>query len=112
MLAYIHEPGLPPSLREVPIEALAAGYRAFAASSAVTPDRIVVLAASVATGGALAMLAYTADIDPRGLVAISPTHVVWQALGTAAPHQKHRRGGSLVRHFRGRGCAGSTSYLR
>lgn len=88
MLAYIQEPGLPPSLREVPIEALAAGYRAFAASSAVTPDRIVVLAASVATGGALAMLAYTADIDPRGLVAISPTHVVWQALGDGGPPPK------------------------
>jgi pimeloyl-ACP methyl ester carboxylesterase len=67
---------------------LAAGYRAFAASSAVTPDRIVVLAASVATGGALAMLAYTADIDPRGLVAISPAHVVWQALGDGGPPPK------------------------
>jgi dienelactone hydrolase len=88
VLAYIQEPGLPPSLREVPIEALAAGYRSFAASSAVNADRIVVLAASVATGGALAMLINAADIDPRGLVAISPTHVVWQALGDGGPPPK------------------------
>jgi dienelactone hydrolase len=88
VLAYIQEPGLPPSLREVPIEALAAGYRAFAASSAVTTDRMAVVAASVATGGALAMLAHTPDIDPRGLVAISPTHVVWQALGDGGPPPK------------------------
>jgi dienelactone hydrolase len=88
VLAYIQEPGLPPSLREVPIEALAAGYRSFAASSAVNADRVVVLAASVATGGALALLASTADLDPRGLVAISPTHVVWQALGDGGPPPK------------------------
>ncbi|HEX3564371.1 MAG TPA: acyl-CoA thioester hydrolase/BAAT C-terminal domain-containing protein [Acidimicrobiales bacterium] len=88
VLAYIQEPGLPSSLREVPIEALAAGYRAFAASSAVTTDRIAVVAASVATGGTLAMLAHTSDIHPRGLVAISPTHVVWQALGDGGPPPK------------------------
>jgi dienelactone hydrolase len=88
VLAYIQGPDLPSSLREVPIESLAAGYRAFAASSAVTTDRIVVLAASVATGGALAVLAHTTDIDPRGMVAISPTHVVWQSLGDGGPPPK------------------------
>ena len=88
VLAYIQEPGLPAALKEIPLESLAAGYRAFARSAAVMSDLVAVLASSVGTGGALAMAAYAADINPRGLVAISPTHVVWQALGADGPPPK------------------------
>jgi dienelactone hydrolase len=81
VLSYMGDPGLPSSLQEIPLEAIAAGYRAFASHKAVLADRVVVLAASVGTGGAFAALAAFADLDPQGVVAIAPTHVVWQSLG-------------------------------
>ncbi len=88
VLSYMGEGDLPSSLREIPLETLAAGYRAFAAGRAVDARRIAVLAASVGTGGALATLASFDDLDPRAVVAIAPTHVVWQALGAAGPPPK------------------------
>jgi pimeloyl-ACP methyl ester carboxylesterase len=75
VLAYLQGPGLPRSLTEIPLEAIAAGYRAFG------DEDVVVIAASVGTGGAFATLAEHSDLNPRGVIAIAPTSVVWQALG-------------------------------
>jgi dienelactone hydrolase len=81
VLSYMGDPGLPSSLQEIPLEAIAAGYRAFASHRTVLADRVIVLAASVGTGGVFAALASFSELDPQGVVAIAPTHVVWQSLG-------------------------------
>jgi dienelactone hydrolase len=85
VLGYMQEPGLPPSFRRIPVEAITAGMRAFTADSRVDANRVAVLAASV--GAAAALTSLSGDDTPRirGVVAVSPTHVVWQALGTGGP---------------------------
>lgn len=77
--AYMQDPGLPTSLVAIPIEVIAAAFRAF------SERETVVLSASVGTGGVLSALAHILDIDPVGVVAIAPTSVVWQALGEGGP---------------------------
>lgn len=82
ILVYADAPGLPESLRQVPIEALAAGYQAFAA------DRpTAVLTTSLGTAGVFSMLAAMPHIRPVAVIGIAATSVVWQALpaGGAPP---------------------------
>jgi alpha-beta hydrolase superfamily lysophospholipase len=88
VLGYMHEPGLPQSMRQIPVEVVAEGMRAFGALDEVDGDRLVVWAQSVATELVLTALS---DPDPppvRGIVAISPSDVVWQALGSTGPPPK------------------------
>ncbi|MPY95730.1 MAG: hypothetical protein GEV08_22560 [Acidimicrobiia bacterium] len=85
VLAYAGEPGLPPTVEAIPIEALAEGVRAFAAMPPVDGARLAVIASSAGTGGALSALATFEDLAPRCVVAIAPTSVVWQALGSGGP---------------------------
>jgi pimeloyl-ACP methyl ester carboxylesterase len=87
LLSYVGEEGLPPALCEVPLESLAAGYRAFAERPECEGE-IVVYTGSVGTGGALAALAAFPDLDPAGVVALAPTHVIWQALSESGPPPK------------------------
>ena len=96
-LAYAHEPGLPDGIREIPLEVLAGGYRAFA-----TEQAAVVLAASVGTGGAFSMLASTPDVRPRGVIGIAPTSVVWQALAKGGGRRRPRCGAWMASPSRGR----------
>jgi dienelactone hydrolase len=85
--AYMQEPGLPSTLREIPIERLLAALRALADRDDVATGRVAVVSASVGTEGALAALAY-GDADVRAVVAIAPSSVIWQALPDRgqAPH--------------------------
>jgi dienelactone hydrolase len=76
---YMREEGLPPSLREIPIEALLSAAQALAAHERVEGERIGWIAASVGTQGALAALALT-DPQVRCAVAMAPGSVIWQAL--------------------------------
>ena len=76
---YMQEAGLPPSLREVPVEALLSASQALAADERVEGERIGWIAASVGTQGALAALAL-ASPPVRCAVAVAPSSVVWQAL--------------------------------
>jgi dienelactone hydrolase len=88
VLAYMQEPGLPSTFREIPLEALDAGIRAFAAAAALHQDRISVLAASVGTAAALSCLSGDDAPAVAAVVVIAPTSVVWQALGEGGPPPK------------------------
>jgi dienelactone hydrolase len=77
---YMREEGLPPSLCEIPVEALLAATRALADRERVDDGRIGWLAASVGTQGALASLALAEAPRVRCAVAIAPSSVIWQAL--------------------------------
>lgn len=77
---YMQEEGLPPSLREIPVEVLLTAAEALAAHAGVDSERIGWIAASVGTQGALAALALADAPRVRGAVAIAPSSVVWQAL--------------------------------
>jgi dienelactone hydrolase len=88
VLGYMQEPGLPQSLKQIPTEVLAAAGAAFAASTDVEGDRLVVWAQSVGTELALTALSGPDPLPVRGVVAISPSDVVWQALGSGGPPPK------------------------
>ncbi len=88
VLGYTQEPGLPPSFRRIPVESIVAAATAFAATPPVDADRVAVLAVSVGTAAALAALGGDDAPRVRGVVTISPTQVVWQALGDAGPPPK------------------------
>ncbi len=66
------------SLCELPLERLARGIAAAAGGSAAEPPRAAVVAYSAGTAGALTALALEL-IPVRAVVALAPTHVVWQA---------------------------------
>jgi pimeloyl-ACP methyl ester carboxylesterase len=87
LVSYVGDEGLPPALCEVALESLAGGYRAFSEHLGGARE-IVIYTGSVGTGGALATLAAFPDLDPAGLIALAPTHVVWQALGESGPPPK------------------------
>jgi len=76
---YMQEAELPPSLREIPVEALVSATQALAGDERVKGERIGWIAASVGTQGALAALAL-ADPPVGCVVAIAPSSVIWQAL--------------------------------
>ena len=73
--AYMGEPGLPPALKEIPIEVVGEALSKLEAMAGPS----AVIAASVGTQGALAALAHGAAAPTRA-VAIAPSSVVWQAL--------------------------------
>jgi dienelactone hydrolase len=98
VLGYMQEPGLPPSMREIPTEVVADAGMAFRALDEVDGDRIGVWAVSVGTELALAALSGPDPLPVRGVVAISPSDVVWQALSEGGPPPK----ASSLRHA-GRG---------
>ncbi|MGW1885643.1 acyl-CoA thioesterase/bile acid-CoA:amino acid N-acyltransferase family protein [Streptomyces sp. NPDC001970] len=79
VLGYAGGEGQPATLREVPLERLARAVGALADGR-----RVGVVACSVGTGGALAALAL-GRVPVRAVVAVAPTHVVWQALGPGGP---------------------------
>lgn len=82
VLGYVEEPGLPASMRAIPVEILAEAADAFAA---VDGARLAVWAVSVGTGLALSALSGPDAPPVRGVVAISPTDVVWQVLSAGGP---------------------------
>ena len=88
VLGYMQEPGLPQSLKQIPVEVFAEAAAAFSAMDEVDGDRIVVWAQSVATELALTALSGPNPPPVRGVVAISPSDVVWQALGHGGPPPK------------------------
>ncbi len=71
-----------------PLEAIDAWVRAFAALPAVDAGRTGVLSVSVGTAAALSMLTIPRAPAVRAVIAASPTHVVWQALGGHGPPPK------------------------
>ncbi|MFD7442791.1 acyl-CoA thioesterase/bile acid-CoA:amino acid N-acyltransferase family protein [Streptomyces sp. NPDC059909] len=82
VLGYLGGEWQPATLRDIPLERLVRAVGAVA-----TGRRVGVVAYSVGTGGALAALAL-ARIPVRAVVAVAPTHVVWQAPGPGCPPPK------------------------
>ncbi|MCX4514962.1 acyl-CoA thioesterase/BAAT N-terminal domain-containing protein [Streptomyces sp. NBC_01619] len=76
VLGYVGGQGQPRTVANVPLERFTRAVSALAERR-----RVAVVAHSVGTGGALAALAL-ARVPVRAVVAIAPTHVVWQALGS------------------------------
>jgi dienelactone hydrolase len=95
VLGYMQEPGLPPSFRRIPVETIVAAAKAFAGAPPVDADRVVILAVSVGTAAALAALGGDGAPQVRGVVIVSPTHVVWQAIGA---HGRPPKGSMLTRN--------------
>lgn len=85
VLAYQQEDGLPPTLREIPVERLQDGIATFAGRADVSG--VAVVSVSVGTGGALLALAHDGP-EVAAAVAVAPTSVVWQALAAAGPPPK------------------------
>ncbi|WP_146132601.1 acyl-CoA thioesterase/bile acid-CoA:amino acid N-acyltransferase family protein [Streptomyces solincola] len=82
VLGYASDPGRASALVEVPLESIAQQVAELARGR-----RVGVVAYSVGTGGALAALAYC-GIRVDAVVAIAPTHVIWQALREGGPPPK------------------------
>ncbi|MFC5804777.1 acyl-CoA thioester hydrolase/BAAT C-terminal domain-containing protein [Streptomyces formicae] len=74
VLGYAGGAGQPRTLKDVPLEPFVRAVDALAQGR-----RVAVVAYSAGTGGALSALAH-ARVPVRAVVAVSPTHVVWQAL--------------------------------
>jgi dienelactone hydrolase len=88
VLGYMQERGLPPAFRQIPVESILGGLRAFAELPDVDDARMGVLAVSVGTVAALVALS-GADAPTVGSVVVeSPSHVVWQALADGGPPPK------------------------
>ena len=92
VLAYIQEPGLPPTMDRIPVEVV---HAALAAFTEADPAHRVVWAASVGCGLALAALASPGAPRVAGAIMVAPTDVVWQALAEGQPpqHAAVSRGG-------------------
>ncbi len=86
VVGYMGLEGMPPTLCEVPLEALGAAFRSLAAEPDVSG--VSVLCASVGSEGTLSVLAAEPDLQVGGVVAVSPSSVVWQALAEGRPPDK------------------------
>ena len=77
-VAYFKEEGLPDQLLHIPLETFTRGIDLLAAHERVDAERIAILGASKGAEAALLV----ASRDPRiaAVVAIVPSHVVWQAV--------------------------------
>lgn len=81
VVGYFGAEGLPDQLVEIPLERLAGGIRWLRAHPAVDGARVGAMAISRGAEGLLAMAARIPDVGVRAIVAISPSEVVWQAVG-------------------------------
>lgn len=75
VMAYMQEPGLPPAMKEIPVEVVGAALEQL--ESLTGPSAVI--SASVGTQGMLSALALESAAATRA-VAIAPSSVVWQAL--------------------------------
>ena len=81
VVAYFGAHTLPKTLERIPLEAFAAGIRALAVRAEVDADRTAAMAISKGSEGLLSAAAHLPDLPLRALVAVSPSQVVWQAIG-------------------------------
>lgn len=79
ILSYMGEPGLPDSFQRIPVETLGQSLTALRAAPGVDRTRLAVWAVSLGTALALAGLTGRDAPAVRGVIAFSPTSVIWQA---------------------------------
>ena len=87
VLFYTQRPGLPDSFSRIATENIAAGIEYFAALPCVDEDRIALHASSVGVQTALSTMV-TMGTPARAVVAVAPSHVVFQALRRDGPPEK------------------------
>lgn len=75
-LAYFGEPGLPATLKDVPLEYVARGARLLAAQPSVDPARVIALGVSRGSEAALLTAATYPDLV-HGVVATVPSAYLW-----------------------------------
>ncbi len=90
VVGYFDVPGLPKSVCEVPLEALAGGVKWLKSNPGVDPDRVGALGTSVGGEAVLAMASFVEGLGLKAVVAVSPSNVVWQALAEGPPPMKPR----------------------
>jgi len=81
VVGYFGAEGLPSQLVQIPLERLADGIRWLRAHPNVDEGRVGALAISRGAEGLLATAARIPDVGLRAIVAISPSEVIWQAVG-------------------------------
>lgn len=86
-LYYTQQPGLPDAFARIAVEDIAAALAAFKALPHVDSDAVAVHAGSVGVQTALATLIET-GMRVHAVVAVAPSHVVFQALRTDGPPHK------------------------
>jgi fermentation-respiration switch protein FrsA (DUF1100 family) len=77
-LAYFKAPGLPRSLKEIPLEYFERAFSWLAAQPVVVPDEYALIGAS--KGAEAALLLASRYAAARAVVGYSPSHVVWQGI--------------------------------
>jgi dienelactone hydrolase len=87
-LFYTQREGLPDAFVQIPIESITAGMQAFAGLDDVDGDAVAVHCSSVGVQTALSALSHPGAIEPRAVIAVAPSHVVFQALRTDGPPVK------------------------
>lgn len=85
VVGYFGVEGAPEHLVEVPLERLAAGIRWLADLPEVAGDRVGAVGTSKGAEGLLAAASHADDLPLGALVAISPSHVAWQAVSEDGP---------------------------
>lgn len=85
-LAYFGLPGLPVNLERIPLEYFEKAIRWVKKQRVVDPDKVVVMGWS--KGGELALLLGSYFPEVRGVIAISPAHVVFQGVNMKSFHAK------------------------
>ena len=81
-LAYFRQGALPRQLRKIPLEYFKRAFNWLSNQPEVEPDNYIVMGAS--KGGELALLLGSRFEEVRGVIALVPSHVVFQAIGL--PH--------------------------
>ena len=77
-LAYFREPGLPPSLEQIPLEYFGESFRWLDHHPAVLPGGYALIGGS--KGAELALLLASRFPQVSAVIAFSPSHVVWQGI--------------------------------
>lgn len=94
-LGYFNAPGLPPDLEEIPLEYFGRAIEWMRTSPRIDADRMAVVGLS--RGSALALLLPTIYPGFDAVVAMAPSHVVWQSSyidwGRYAEHSSFSRDG-------------------
>jgi dienelactone hydrolase len=87
VLAYTGRPGLPDSVARIPVEAIADGIEAFTARPYVDDGAVAIHASSIGVQTALTTVAMIRS-PLRAIVAVAPSHVVFQSLRTDGPPEQ------------------------
>ncbi len=87
VMAYFNYPGLPQTLYETPLEMFQKGVEWLRQHSRVDRNRVALFGVSKGAEGILAAASHL-PISVQGLIAISPSNVVWQGIGRGKPENR------------------------